>query len=230
MLTWRTGCRKVVGSDSARFLKMTPSQTSEDVIYDSAPLPELRLVTPEDRARSRMGLAHRAGYEGGPGSIPSCRAGKLLKAAVDEVWERIRSRLVELSRESVIERSLVNYVAARKEHRDWLRSTAGRRALYDHEQVNAAERESVSGRDTAALACRVIAEMALCTSPYGTGSTCTQTDLDYLVAEVATLLECAGQSDALHYGLATRQPVMHPNGSLGFDPSVAEASSLLLGE
>ena len=118
----------VVGSDSARFLKMTPSQTPEDVIYDVVPLPKLRLLMPEDRAWSRMDLARRAGYEGEPGSIPSSRASALLEAAVDEVWQRVRSRLVDLSRESVIERSLLNYVAARKEHRDWLRSMAAQLA------------------------------------------------------------------------------------------------------
>ena len=53
----------VVGSDSARFLKMTPSQTPEDVIYDVAALPKLRLLMPEDRAWSRMDLARRAGYD-----------------------------------------------------------------------------------------------------------------------------------------------------------------------
>ena len=220
----------VVESDSARFLKMTPSQTLEDRIYDVAALPKLRLLMPEDRAWSRMGLARRAGYEAEPGSIPSSRAGALLEAAVDEVWRRVKSRLVDLSRESVIERSLLNYVAARKEHRDWLRSMAAQLALYDHAQVQAVANERVSRRDTAALACRVIAEMALCTSPYGTGSPCTATDLDFLVAEVSTLLECAGQSDALHYGLATRPPVMHPNGSFGFDASATEAAGLLVTE
>ena len=222
--------QNVVGSDSARFLKMIPSQTPEDVIYDVAALPQLRLVMPEDRAWSRMDLARRAGYEAKPGSIPSSRAGALLEAAVNEVWQRVRSRLVDLSRESVIERSLLNYVAAQKEHRDWLRSMSAQFALYDHEQVNAAANERVSRRDIAALACRVIAEMALCTSPYGAGSPCTETDLDFLVAEVTTLLECAGQSDALRYGLATHPPVMHPNGSFGFDASATEAIGLLMAE
>ena len=222
--------RTVVGSESAHFLKMTPSQTLEDVIYDAAPLPELRLAMPEDRAWSRMGLARRAGYEGKPDSIPLSRAGKLLNAAVDEAWERIRSRLVHLARESVIERSLLNYVAARKEHRDWMRSTTARLALYDHDQVETATNERLARRDAAALACRVVAEMALCESPHGTGSLCTATDLDFLIAEASTLLECAAQSDALRYGLATRPPVIHPNGSFGFHPSAAEATSLLMTE
>ena len=53
--------RTALGSDNARFLKMTPSRTPEDVIYDVAPLPELRLLMPEDRAWSRLDLARRAG-------------------------------------------------------------------------------------------------------------------------------------------------------------------------
>ena len=220
----------VVGSESAHFFKMTPSQTPEDVIYDVVALPKLRLLMPEDRAWSRINLARRAGYEAEPGPIPSSQVGALLKAAVNKVWQRVRSRLVDLSRESVIERSLLNYVATRKEHRDWLRSTAAQFALHDHAQVNAAASERVLRRDTTGLACRIITEMAVCTSPYGTGSPCTGMDLDFLVAEVATLLECAGQSDALHFGLATGPPIMHPNGSFGFDASAVEATGLLMTE
>ena len=221
---------EAIGSESARFLKMIPSRTPEDAIYDVAALPKLRLLMPEDRAWSRLDLARRAGYKGLPGPVPPDRAVALLKDAVDEIWQRIRSRLVELSRESVIERSLLNYVAARKDHRDWLRSTAAQLALYDQAQVRAAANERVLRRDTAGLACRIIAEMALCTSPYGTGSPCSRTDLDFLIAEVATLLQCAGQRDALYYGLATHPPVMHPNGSFGFDESAAAATGLLTTE
>ena len=220
----------LVGSDSARFFKMTPSQTPEDMIYDVATLPKLRFLMPEDRAWSRLGLARRAGYEAEPGPIPSRGARKLLEAAVYEIWKRVRSRLVGLSRESVIERSLLNYVAARKEHRDWLRAMAAQLALHDHEEVTAAANERVARRNTAGLACRVIAEMALCTSPYRTGSPCAATDLDFLVGEVSTLLECAGQRDALQYGLAARPPVMHPNGSFGFDASAGGATNLLIAE
>lgn len=222
--------RDMIGTESARFLKMTPSRTPEDAIYDVVPLPELRLLMPEDWAWSRFDLARRAGYEGKPGPIPSARAVALLNDAVEALWHRIRSRLVDLSRESVIERSLLNYVVARKEHRDWLRSTAAQLALYDHAQVRGTANERTLRRDTAGLACRIIAEMALCTSPYGTGSPCSATDIDFLIADVATLLECAAQSDALHYGLATCPPVMHPNGSFGFDELATSATGLLITE
>ena len=222
--------RTVVGSDSARFLKMTPAQTPQDMIYDVAALPPLRLLMPEDQAWSRLDLVRRSGYLSAPGPIPTDQAAELLGKAVDCVWERVRSRLVELSRESVIERSLLNFGAAQKEHRDWFRSTAAQFALYDREQVQAVANERVFRRDTASLACRIIAEMALCTSPYGVGSACTKMDLDFLIAEVSTLLECASQRDGLYHGLMTGQPIMYPNGSFGFEASVAEAAGLLLKE
>ena len=57
---------------------------------------------------------------------------------------------MDLSRESVIERALLNYVAARKEYRDWLHSTAVGLALYDTAQVMAAEAKSCSGCATRA--------------------------------------------------------------------------------
>ena len=220
----------VVGSDSARFLKMTPSQTAEDAIYDVAALPKLRLLMPEDQAWSRRELARRTGCDRKPGPIASAQAGALINAAVDAAWKRVRSRLMSLSRESVIERSLLNYVAARREHRDWLRSMAAQFALCDTAQVMDAANERVLRRDSAGLACRVIAEMALCTSPYGRGSACTGTDLDLLVAEVSTIVECASQSDALRYGLATRPPVILPNGSFGFNASAAQATGPLMAE
>ena len=222
--------RSLVESDSARFLKMTPSQTMEDVVYDVAGLPEPRVLMPEDRAWSRFDLVRRAGYEGKPGAIPSSRADRLLHAAVDAAWERVRARLMDLSRESVIERSLLNYIALRKEHRDWLRATAARLAVYDAGQVMTASNERVVMRDQAGLACRVIAEMALCASPYGSGSVCMETDLDFMIAEVSTLVECASQSDALRYGLATQPPVMYRNGSFGFDPAAAQATGPLMSE
>ena len=156
----------VVGSDDARFFQMTPGRTPQDLIYDVADLPPPRMVMPEDQAWSRLDLVRRTGYESEPGPIPSDRSCAILKKAVDCVWERVRSRLTNLSRESVIERSLLNFMAIQKEHRDWFRSAAAQLALYNNTEVLAAANKRAFQRDIAGLSCRVIAEMALCTSPY----------------------------------------------------------------
>ena len=125
----------VVGSDSARFLKMTPARTPQDMIYNVAAFPQLRLLMPEDQAWSRLDLVRRTGYVSASGPLPTDQAGAILEKAVDCVWERVKSRLVDLSRESVIKRALLNFVAARKEHRDWLQSSAAQFALYGGAQV-----------------------------------------------------------------------------------------------
>ena len=217
----------VIESESARFLKLTPARTPQDMIYDAAGLPELRVLAPEDWAWSRLNLARRAGRLSAPGPLPPERSRAILNTAVDCVWKRVRSRLDGLSRESVIERSLLNFVASQKKHRDGLRSMAAQDALYDREQVQDVSGEHAARRDAASLASRIIAEMALCASPYGAGATCTWVDLDFLIAEVSTLLECAGQSDALRYGLLAEQPIMHANGSFGFVASTPRWPGLL---
>ena len=222
--------RSVAGSEDARFLKLRVSFTPDDLVYDALELPEPRLLMPEDQAWSRRNLARIAGYEGEPGPIPPSRAGKLLNAAVDAVWKRVEERLASLSRESTIDMTLLNYVAARKEHRDWLHATAARLAVYDGERVIDASIRRVRHRDIASSASRIIAEMALCASPCDNGAPCTKTDLDFLIAEVATLLECASQSDALRHGLAAQPPSMHPNGTFEFDASVMQAWSPMMGE
>ena len=212
----------VAGSRDARFLELTPARTPQDLIYDSVALPPSRLLMPEDVGWSRLDLARRAGYGEAPGPIPAAEAREILDKAVDCVWARIRSRLASLSRESVIERSLLNFVAVQKEHRDWFRTAAAQLALYDNSDVLAVGNERAQRRDSAGLCCRVVAEMALCTSPYAAGSICTGADLDFLVAEVAMLLECAGRSDVVRYGLAAAPPAMHANGSFDFESSELE--------
>ena len=184
--------RNVAGSENDRFLKMRRSRTADELVFDVAVLPELRSPMPEDLAWSRLNLARLAGYEGAPGPIPSSKAEKLIKAAVVVVWKRVEERLAGLSRESTVERALLNFVAAGKEHSDWLIAMAPRLTVYDPAQVIDLSVERVALRDKASLASRVIAEMALCASPSNGGAACTDTDLDFLIAEVCTLVECAG--------------------------------------
>ena len=210
----------VVGSDDARFFRITPGHTPHDVIYDATSLPDPRFLQPEDFAWARLDLARRSGYDSPPGPIPESRVGVLLEKAVDSVWARVRSRLTKLSRESVIEQSLRNFMATQKDRRDWYRSADAKLALFDRVEVLQVTIRRDTQRDVASLACRVIAEMALCTSPYQDGVACTGIDLDFLIAEVATLLECAAQSDASRYGLVARPPIIYANGSFGFEASI----------
>ena len=210
----------LVSSDSARFFQMYPCQTPEDQIFDLSPLPPSRFLMPEDQAWSRLNIARRAGYESTSGPISSSEACQILMKAVDCIWGRVRARLSNLSRESVINSSILNYIAIQKEHRDWYRTSSAQLALHDNSIVMNTLVYQESRRDITGLACRIIAEMALCTSPYGATAPCTDVDLDFLVAEVATLLECANYRDALYYGLTASPLCTYANGSFAFDAIV----------
>ncbi len=222
--------RNIVESDSARLFQMTPDHTPQNVIYSATSLPEPRFLLPEDLAWSRLNLAREAGYDSDPGLISNDLASEVLEKAADVIVEQIKSRLMNLSRESVIECSLLNFVAVQKDRRDWLRSAAAQLALHDSDQVLETANQRDFQRDVAGLACRIIAEIALCTSPYNSGAECSQIDLDFLIGQVATLLECAGQRDAIRYGLVMEMPTVFNNGSFGFNTLVHELISPLLDE
>ena len=213
----------VVGSSDARFFAMTPSRTPEESIYATAPLPDPLFPSPEDRAWSRIGLAQLAGWDGPSGPIPNSSAEPLMGRAVASLWKRIRTRLLGLDRRSILQRSLLNAAAVQKDRLEWQRFSPAMLAMSDDE---AELRESADLREAdralAALASRVVAEMALCTSPIDDGKACTERDLDYLVAETASLLACAVQKDAMHYDLLNCGVMVHPNGSFGFDPAIRD--------
>ena len=220
----------VVPTHEASFLTLVPCLTPEDMIYDLVQLPKLRLLMPEDHEWSRLGLARRAGYKGKPRLVKKSQARGLLHDAVDAVWCRVRSRLLSLSRESLVERSLLNFVSVRKAHRDWLRYSSAYIVLNETTKAIDELNARVFQRDCSGVASRVIAEMALCTSPCDGGSRCTDTDLDFLIAEVSTLIECASQSDALRFNLANNPPVILQNGSFTFDVSVSQSTVPLMTE
>ena len=223
--------RTVSGSEHSHFLKLRVSETPSDMIYDAIKLPVLRLPMPEDVAWSQLGLARLAGYEGLSGQLPlEQESVNLLNQSVDFVWKRIEQRLVCLSRESTVERVLLNFISARKEHRDWMLAMTPRLAVYDPKQVEEVSIRRVYWRDIASLVSRVIAEMAMCTSPFDSGNVCSRIDLDFLIAEVYTLLICANQSDALRYELTDRSPVVLPNGTFEFDELPLQMSTSMMKE
>ena len=210
----------VVLSDEARFIHMTPAMTAEEMMHEAVLVPRPRHLSLEDRAWSRFGLAGQSGWISRSASISDTEAQELLNGAVSAVWRRIRSKLRTLDRYSVIERSLLNFEAIRKERREWHLAAAALLATHeDRAEVMQTANQEEWKRGIAGLASRVVAEMAICTSPLQAGTACSGADLDSLVAEVWTLVECASQSDALHHGMASSGPIVLENGWFSFADS-----------
>lgn len=156
--------------------------------------------------------------------MPDDQARGLLNNAANIIWERVKARLLTLDRQSVVERAIGNDYAIYRDRATWQLTAAALLSLYeDQADVIAGANQREGQRGLAALASRVIAEMAVCVSPVGSGSQCSTADLDYLVANVSILLECSSQSDAIHYRLSSRPLVIEPNGTFTFDTTFHQA-------
>ena len=207
--------RTIVTSQDARHFRWTPAKTPADRIYDGTAIPKLRVTMREDQAWSRFNLGRSAGYDFQTEHISSKLAVTIIEKAVQCIWERrIRPRLMQLSRKSVIERFLLNFEAAQKEHRDWFGTSAAQVALHDPAKVMHFTRERLAQRETVGVSSRALVEMALSTSPCDNGVFCTDVDFDFLLAETSTLLYYATYKDALNFGLVDGQLKVNANGSL----------------
>lgn len=214
--------REIAGAGNARFFHMLPPTTPSELIQSSVAMPRPRLVQSEDLAWSRLGLATDSGWTKGEGSVDEAESIPLLNRAVDALWKRIAARMREIQRESLIVRVLANHDAIEQDRKVWSQTASALLSLYgDAQDVVQAANRLEGQRGLAGLSNRIVAEMALCTCPVA-GRFASDADLDALVADVAALLECANESDALHWKLAARPPVVYPNGAFGFDRTFGE--------
>ncbi len=207
----------ITASEEARFVHAIPAADPSEMLQATLSLPRPRLIADEDIAWARLGLAAEAG-QGAPGVVPDADAGRLLQAAVLRVWERVRARLLTLDRRSVVERAIQNHEAIDRDRAEWRQTAAALLALYDDQaDVVRAQNARESARAAAGTASRAVAEMAICTSPLEGGRPCTDADLDALLADLVVMLDCAGQCDAYHYGLAAAPLQVAKNLSFLFD-------------
>lgn len=216
----------VTGSPDARFAHAFAAHDITEVVGSHLELPKPRFVFDEDRGWAHLGLAFDAGAKSA-GKVEPQDTGKLLNDAVFKIWERIKGKLEKLDRRSLVVRALLNHEAIDRDRREWQQTAAALRALHnDQADVLEANNKAELKRGAAGVASRALAEMAICTSPTSGGRPCTDIDLDDLIGDVAAMLDCAGQSDAHHYGLATSQLSVAPNGDFLFDTGFGENTHL----
>ena len=210
--------QSLLSHEHASYFRMLPAHTPSDLVARETDAPEPRFVAPENRAWCSMNLASRSGWTGTAGTIPLNHAAPLLNQSVDVLWADLKARLKTLSRKNVITRALTNLEAIERDRHQWRTSAGALTGIHtDQDKVVEVASKRENQRSLAGIASRVIVEMAVCACPEESGLCCTDTDLDLLVAAVATLLECAIQSDALRYGLSVSQPIVDSTGSFRVD-------------
>lgn len=217
----------IVPNEGARFFHAIPAMLPRDRLFAVLNEARPRFVQPEDRAITWLNLASEAGWTEGSSEVPNADARKLLNNSANVVWLRVKDRLRTLDRASVVERAVRNDYSISRDRSSWHMTAAALLSLYDDQaEIIAAANRREGQRGVAALASRVVAEMAICVSPLEGGKVCSNAELDFLVANVATLLECASQSDAIHFNLATKNLVIEPNGTYTFDPTFRDTLHL----
>lgn len=215
--------RSVIVTDTAsRHLHVLTPKTAADYILASAELPRPRLLQAEVRAWADIGLAQRCGIAPGTARLVEDKkeASRLLGTAVEVIWQEIRERLLLIDRTSVIEMCIDNHNAIDRDRGTWRHTAAAVLQLHPREEVLRAAVERESQRSEAGLCCRVIVEMAICTSPATGGRICSLDDFDFLLARVALLCGVASRSDEIHHGFAKKVEIK-PSGVLRFEDEFA---------
>lgn len=213
---------RIAGNADARFAHAIPAGDPVQMIQAGLRLPKPLYQSDEDRAWSDLGLATLAGATRF-GIIEQSEVRPLLHQAVLKLWERIRPRLETIDRRSLVVKALVNHEAIDRDRAEWSQTAAALLALHqDQEDVLSTHNQQEGKRASAGVASRALAEMALCTCPIEGGRACTELDFDQLLAEVCAMIDCATQSDAYHYGLATGPLRVTPSGCFLFDTGFYE--------
>lgn len=213
----------VVTNRSSRHLHVLTPRSASDYILATAELPRPRLMQSEVRGWADIGLAQRSGVPAGVAGVIANRkeAGDLLRAAVEAIWGEVRERLEILDRASVIETCIDNHNAIDRDRATWRHTAAAVLQLHPREDVMSAAVKRESARAEAGQCSRVIAEMAVCTSPVSGGRTCSLDDFDFLMARVSLLTGVAGRADEIHHGFAEKVEI-RPSGALRFEDDFAQ--------
>jgi hypothetical protein len=212
----------VVIDTSSRHLHVLTPKTAGDFILATAELPRPRMLQPEVRGWADIGLAQRSGVAAGAAEIIADKksACDLLATAVETIWGEVRERLQLIDRSSVIEKCIDNHNAIDRDRATWRHTAAAVLGLHQREDVMGVAVKLESERSQVGLCCRVVIEMAVCTSPTIGGRVCSLDDLDYLLARVALLYGVASRRDEIYHGFAERVEI-RPSGVLRFEDEFA---------
>ena len=181
-----------------------------------------RFLSPEDQEAIAIGLTWPV-LEREPEEREVVITGReqclsVLNGVVSRHWSHIRERLVELEAVSVIRMALENSEVLHGDREHWRHTAQALFALHGGpgEVVSIAGRRE-GQRALSNQAARVLAEMALSTSPLGAGRSASYADFDSLTASIAALLRCAADSDAIRGRVAEPRLAVKPNGTIESD-------------
>ena len=210
----------VVGNSAVRVLHVFRTQYPLEGLPARQHRGPVFLLT-EDFTFSKLGLSEGCTPDPpGTSIVSKTECNTFLHRVVDKVWDRLRKRLQQFDRASVIRKGLEVYEAAIQDREHWRRTAQAILALYTPtDDVHAIAQERESDRSNVSVAARTILEMAICECPSSGGQQLSRWALDELLAEAALLIEVATHSDAINSDLTEPRLELHANGEYTIDRS-----------
>ena len=210
---------RVIGDSSMRVFHIFRIDPFEHLLarQDKEPF----FLAHEDFAFSKLALSEGC-TSASPGTriVSKSECNEFLHRIVDKVWDRLRKRLRQFDRASVIRQGLEVREAAFQDRGRWTRTAQALLALYaPNDDVHAIAQERESDRTNVSLAARTILEMAICECPSSGGQQVSRWALDELLAEATLLMEVATHSDAINSDLTEPRLELQANGEYAIDRS-----------
>jgi len=123
---------RAVPNDQARFLHVFQARWPKDLLADSR-LPAPRFVQPEDVALSSLGLASLIGLASREREVRGVGAcTQFLNKLVEVLWQRIRTTLQEINRNSIVVRAMENLEALDRDRTQWQRTAQAVLAIHQN--------------------------------------------------------------------------------------------------
>ena len=175
----------------------------------------------EDFTFSTLGLSEGCTSRSPGTSIMSKNeCNTFLHRVVEKVWNRLRERLQQFDRTSVIRKGIEVHEAAIQDREHWSRTAQAILALYTPtDDVHAIAQEQELDRSQVSLAARTIVEMAICECPEVGGRPLSRWTMDELLAKAVLLIKVAGDSDAINGDLTEPRLKLELNGEYAIDRS-----------
>ena len=179
----------------------------------------------EDFVISKLGLSDGCTSNRRGTSIVSkddCNA--FLHRVVDKVWVRLRRRLKQYNRASVIRAALELHEAGLQDRDHWHRTARALFSLYGStDDVHSIVQSRQSERMNVMVAARTVLEIAVCECPRRGGRPLSRWALDEILADAALLFLVATHSDAIRNDLITPTIELWANGEYSIDGSFHDA-------
>lgn len=186
--------------DDDRFMHLFRARDARDYLFHFDE-ENGELLHEEEFAFSALHLAQEASVKAPSQTEDIASTNKTLNSFVDALWKRIEARLRELDRTSVVLYCMTNHERLLRDLDIWQRTSRAVLSLHaDRNNVLEASQALKQKRDRTQISQRVLVEMAICTCSLENGRSATQTDLDYLGAQIALLIATAAHSDAIRAG------------------------------